>query len=64
MRKSMRKLSLNRETVRNLEDTVIREALGNVMPTWPGNCNESLPRNCDTSALVACLPATVPCAPA
>jgi hypothetical protein len=63
MKKSIKKLSLNRETVRNLEDDVTREVLGR-MPSGRVDCNGSLPQACDTVIPRACVPATVLCATA
>jgi hypothetical protein len=64
LRKSVRKLVLNRETVRSLEDNVIRKALGNAMPSGRVDCGGSLPAACNTNVVRACLPETVPCATA
>jgi hypothetical protein len=59
MRKSSKKLALNRETLRSLEDSAIREALGGAVTQVDctlvnGSCISTRPSCFNCSAAVAC----------
>jgi hypothetical protein len=47
MRKKMKRLSINPDTIRTLTDVVVADVRGGAMPTWP-SC-PSAPRTCNTT---------------